>query len=289
MKRLKLLSLLLICLFFISGCGFSANKLEDAKIYTTIYPVQYITEYLYGDHSTIESIYPAGVNLEDYSLTDKQIDVYASGDLFVYIGLGGEKEMAKSFINKNDNLLIIDSTYGLSYNNSIIELWLAPNNFLMLAKNIKSSLVEYLDNSVMEEEINNKYNELYKKVSWIDAELRNIAREALENGDNTIVVATSALKYLETYGFNVVSLEEIESSESENAITDIKNKFKNSKYTEILKLESESSSDLVNELVDKYQAEISSLNDIVTNDDSASDYISIQYENIAVIREMLLD
>ena len=275
-------------MLFVSSCGIKDNNLDDATIYTTIYPVEFITNYLYGENSTIESIYPDGVNLEKYSLTDKQIENYANGDLFVYIGLGSEKEFAKSFINKNDDLLIIDATYGLNYNNNITELWLAPNNFLMLAKNIKTSLNEYLDNTVKEEEVTLKYNELYEKVSWVDAELRNIAREAKENEDNTLVIANNTFKYLENYGFDIVSLEDIEASGSENAITDIKNKFKNSKYTEILKLSSDEDSELVTELVEKYKAELKSINGIVTNSDSASDYVSIQYENIAVIREILL-
>ena len=288
MKRIKIICILLLS-FLISGCGVNDNKLDNAEIYTTIYPVQYITDVLYGENSTINSIYPTGVNINDYKLTDKQIETYSSGDLFVYIGLGKEKDIAKSFINKNDKLLIIDSTYGLNYNNNIAELWLAPNNFLMLAKNIKASLNEYLDNTIKAEEINKKYDELYNKVSWVDAELRNIAREAKENDNNTLVVATDTFRYLEGYGFNVISLEEIELSGSENALNDIKNKFKNSKYTEIIKLNSEKSSDLVSELAQNYKAEIKVIDDIVTNDDSASDYISIQYENIAIIREILLN
>lgn len=287
MKRIKIL-LLIVLLIFVSGCSFNKNDLDNAKIYTTIYPVKYITEYLYGENSTIESIYPVGVELNKYELTDKQIENYANSDLFVYIGLGNEKDIAKSFINENDELLIIDATYGLSYTNDLTELWLAPNNFLMLAKNIKTSLNEYLDNTVKEEIVTQKYNELYEKVSWVDAELRNIAREAKENEDITLVVADNTFKYLEGYGFDVISLEDIENSGSENAINDIKNKFKNSKYTKILKLNSSENSELVTELTSKYKAEVKSINDILNNSDSASDYVSIQYENIAVIREILL-
>ena len=40
-------------------------------------------------------------------------------------------------INKNKNMLIIDVSYGLNYDYGIEELWLSPNNFLMLGKNIK--------------------------------------------------------------------------------------------------------------------------------------------------------
>lgn len=289
MKKIKLLILSICMVFVLSGCSFKNNSLENAKIYTTIYPVEYIINYLYGENSSIESIYPDGVDLEEYELTNKQIENYSNSDLFVYIGLGKEKDIAKKLLNKNDELLIIDATYGLNYNEDIKELWLAPNNFLMLVKNIKSSLNEYLDNSFKEEDVNKKYDEIYESVSWVDAELRNVARTAKDNENNTIVISDNIFKYLETYGFNVISLEDIENSGSENAINDIKSKFKNSTYTKILTLDNSENIELVNELNSKYKAKIVSLNDIITNSDTASDYISIQYENIAVIRDYLND
>ena len=286
MNKIKYLIISIMLITLLSGCSFKNNTLENANIYTTIYPVEYIIDYLYGENSTIDSIYPDGVNLNDYELTDKQIEKYAKGDLFVYIGLGKEKDIAKKFLNKNDKLLIIDATYGLNYNEDIEELWLAPNNFLMLAKNIKNSLNEYLNNSFKSEDVNKLYDELYEKVSWADAELRNVAKTAKENENNTIVVSNNVFKFLENYGFNIISIEDIENSGSENAINDLKSKFKNSKYTKILKLKDENNSELVTNLQTKYKAEIVELNNIITNSDTSSDYISIQYENIAIIRDL---
>lgn len=287
MKRIKYIIISLFLVGLVSGCSFNSNTLDNAEIYTTIYPIQYIINYLYGENSTIESIYPDGINYEEYELTTKQVEKYAKGDLFVYIGLGKEKLMAKKFLNENKDLLIIDATYGLNYNESIEELWLAPNNFLMLAKNIKNSLNEYLDNSFKQENVNELYDKLYEEVSWVDAELRNVAKSAKENENNTIVIADNVLKFLENYGFNIISLEDIENSNSENAMNDIKSKFKNSKYTSVLKLNSTTSSELLNDLKNKYNANIVELNTIITNNDTSSDYVSIQYENIAVIRELL--
>lgn len=287
MKKIKYI-LLIISIFLLCGCSSSNSKLDNATIYTTIYPIEYVINYLYGTNSTIESIYPDGVNIEDYKLTDKQLDNYAKGDLFVYIGFGNEKEIANSLTKKNKKLLFINSTYRINYNNDVKELWLAPNKFLGLAKNIKNSLNVYLDNAVKEEEVNKLYDELYENVSWVDAELRNVAKEAEENSNNTLVVSSNTFKYLENYGFNIISLEEIESSGSENALNDIKSKFKNSKYTNIIKLNSEDNTELMEELKTKYKASINEINDIVTNSDSSSDYVSIQYENIAVIRDVLL-
>ncbi len=285
MKKIKIISLLVFCIFLLAGC--SKTNLDNATIWTTVYPVEYITKYLYGENSTVDSIYPDGVDLNNYKLTEKQIDNYSEGDLFVYIGLGPEKDLAKTFINKNNKLMLIDATYGLSSDN-ITELWLAPNNFLMLVKNIKSSLNEYLDNSIKIDSVNTKYNELYEKVSWLDAELRNIARDAKENGKNTLVVATNTLKFLEGYGFNVISIEDIESSNSPNAINDLKSKFKSSNYNSIIMIKGEKKSELFKELENNYKAKVIELNNLVTNSDTASDYITIQDENISIIRDLLL-
>lgn len=287
MKKLKMIFLVIISSLFLTSCGLKTNILDNATIYTTIYPVEYITKYLYGTNSKIESIYPVGVDINNYELTDKQIEKFANANLFVYVGLGKETKIAKSFINKNRNLLIIDATYGLTSNN-LEELWLAPNNFLMLAKNIKTSLNEYLDNSLKEEEVNKKYDELYKNISWIDAELRNIAKEAKDNGNNTLVVSNNKFDYLKGYGFNIISLQSIEASGSENAIKDIKNKFKTSTYNTIIKLSGEEETEFIKELNNTYKAKIVNINDLITNSDTASDYITIQNENLSIIRDILL-
>ena len=288
MKKIKIFIILFITIFLTCGCNFKKSSLDNATIYSTVYPVNYIISYLYGEGSTIQSIYPNGVDINNYTLTEKQIENYANGDLFVYVGLGNEKEIAKTFLNKNSDLLIIDATYGLSNVLDIKELWLAPNNFLMLCKNIKNSLNEYLDNSLKINAVNDLYDELYAQVSWIDAELRNIAREAKETNNNTVVVTSKTFKFLENYGFEVIILEDLEANGTENALNDLKNNFKNGKYKSIIKLSSEEDSDFVKKLLNDYNISEISFNDMITND-STSDYIAIQYENIAVLRDLLLD
>ena len=168
-------------------------------------------------------------------------------------------------------------------------MWLAPNNYINLLKNIKNSLKEYMDNAVKEEDIDRFYNELYIKLSWMDSELRNIAKEAASFDNNTLVIATPSLKFLENYGFDIICLKDIEDSGNTNSLTDLKTKFKNSKYKNILKLNSESESELIKDLVNNNKAKIVNLNDMITNSDPTSDYISIQNENIAAIRKILIN
>ena len=43
----------------------------------------------------------------------------------------------------NENLKIIDTSLSISYDYSVRELWLNPNNYLMLAQNLKNGLPIY--------------------------------------------------------------------------------------------------------------------------------------------------
>lgn len=281
MKKVKIFFSLLIVLLGVCGCNKNDNETKTANIYTTIYPLTYVMEKLYGENNTIASIYPHGVDLNDYNLTDKQIKEYSQANMFVYIGLGNELNIAKSFLNNNKKLEIIDATYGLNYNNKIEELWIAPNNFLMLVKNIKASLNEYIDNEYQLNYIEEQYNEIYKDISWMDADLRSIAKDAKENNNNVIISSSKVFDYLNNYGFEVISLENITNNEKQ----DIKTKFKNGKYTSILKLDTEKENEFIIELKE-YGAKVININSMITNSDPASDYKTIQYENINKIREI---
>ena len=59
-KAFKLISILILAIT-LTGC-FKSDTMEDITIYTTVYPIEYITSRLYSDYSEIYSIYPDGVN-----------------------------------------------------------------------------------------------------------------------------------------------------------------------------------------------------------------------------------
>ena len=152
---LKKILILALMVFITCSCSIKKDDLEGATIYTTVYPIKYITNYLYGPYSTINSIYPKDCDLNSFKLTKKQIEYYADSNLFIYNGLTNEKEIAKSLINKNKDLLIIDVSYGLNVDNDSEELWLSPKNYLMLAKNIKDNLTNYLTSKYIIEQVDN--------------------------------------------------------------------------------------------------------------------------------------
>ena len=287
MKRIFALICILIITFSCSGC-FKKDDLEGATINTTVYPITYIANTLYGDSSNINSIYPNEADVKNYKLTQKQIDEYSKSDIFIYNGLSNEKQIAKNFLNKNKKLKIIVVAYGLKYNYGVEELWLSPSNFLMLASTVRTNLTDFIDNKYLVEEINKNYNTLEEEISIMDAELRTIATS---KNNPTIVVSSNLFKFLTNYGFNVISLED-EENLTQNNLTNIKSNFKNKKYTTIFMKDTDERNELIDTLVNSYDAKIITVNTMNTlseeNVKNNDTYISIMNEFLENIRNVTL-
>ena len=97
MKKALKYSLLLIITIFItfttSGC--TDDNMDNIDIYVTNYANEYITKELYGEHATVTSIYPDGIDINKYKVSKKQKETYSKSDLFIYNGLiEKERDMA---------------------------------------------------------------------------------------------------------------------------------------------------------------------------------------------------
>ena len=163
MKNFKyfILTVVFICtLFLTTGC--SNDSMDNIDIIVTNYPTEYITKKLYEDHATITSIYPDGVDISNYKISNKQKKDFAKMDLFVYNGLSDEKNVARSFLNQNRNMKIIDVSYGLNieYGKTSEELWLSPNNYLMLATTTKNNLSDFINSKYLIQTIDTNYKKL---------------------------------------------------------------------------------------------------------------------------------
>ncbi len=289
MKRIfKGLFLIGLVLMLSTSC-IKRDDMENIEIYTTIYPINYIIERLYGNYSTINSIYPTGVDIDNYEFTDKQLNDFANGTLFIYNGLSNEKQVARKLININRELKIIDVAYGLKNEYSdddSSELWLSPNNYLMLATTLKNNLIDYIDNNYIKDEIEKNYKKLQEELSLIDAEMRTIASSSAQKSKNTIVVAQNSLKYLENYGFNVISLED-----SKNYTNQLKASFDNETYKYIFSLDGKTN-DKVDELVKNHKAQIVTVNIMkVLSDEEVKnneDYINITRTFIKNLSDVVL-
>lgn len=276
---------MLLC-FVSTGC-LKRDTMEDILIYTSAYPVQYITEQLYGENATIKSIYPNGIIIDKYTLTEKQLQDYSHCDLFIFNGLSVEKDYIKPMLGSNKNLKIIDASASIEYNNRIEEMWLDPSNFLMTAQNIKIGFEEYVTNQYLLQEIENNYNELKIKSSRLDAK----TQLTIQNADKkTIVVSNNLFKYLEKYGLEVISLEGTDNSKDKNLET-AKSMINDGSLKYIYTLKNEEINEDIHNLIKDKKVELLEFHTLSSLDDNeikdGKDYMTIMDANIELLKQQL--
>lgn len=201
MKKLKFLLLGVVLL--LTGC-FNNDSMDNINITTTVYPIEFIVKTLYGNHSTISSIYPKDTEVSEFQITDVLLKQYSNTDLYVFNGLTEEKNYISNLRENNSKLKIIDVTSSIDYTYSIEELWLDPNNLLTIANNIKKGFNEYIKSSYLKNEINKNYEQLKVDLTNLDGKYYSTIKKA---NNKAIVVSSNAFKYLEKYGLEVISLD----------------------------------------------------------------------------------
>jgi len=231
MKKIKIF---MISLLLLTGCTiFKRDNMENINIITTIYPLEYAINYLYGQSSKINSIYPDDINTDEYELTDKQIKDNSEKDLFVYMGLTNDSDIAVKLIKHNRDLKLIDATFGMEYKNDVSELWLNPSNLLMILQNIKNGLDEYIDNAYLKIEINDRYKELKLELSELDANLKSTTQNA---NKKTIYANSKSALFLEKYGITVIVVNE-KHEQYEKNLALLKEAIENNKITYFYRFE----------------------------------------------------
>ena len=309
MKKNKLLMLLLVIPLLLTGC-FKDKNMDGITIYTTSYPIEYVTKRLYEDHSTIKSIYPTGIH-EGYKVSDKLLEDYSKGDLFIFNSLNeyyeldkdgnliltnnlptlvSEKTYAYKMLTSNRDLKIIDVSASIDYDNSVYELWLDPIKLLTVANNIKKGFNEYTSSTYLVKEIDENYQKLKEELLKLDADYREVANRATHK---YLVVGDDLLKYLSKYNIEIISLEENDnlSQKTLKTVTDL---IEAGDVTYIYTVKGKPVNDTINQLLEEYAdyniqvIELDSLN-VLSEEDIKNDYdyFTIMYNNLDKIKEEL--
>lgn len=291
MKIKKFLILIFTILLIMPGCSITKDSMENITIYTTIYPIKYLLDSLYGDNATINSIYPSGVDTSDYELSDKKLEEYSKTDLFVFNSLDKDRDYAVKMINKNKNLKVIDVSLGITYTSNITELWLNPYNYLMMAQNTKDGLLEYIDNPYLITNsdgtgIEDKYETLKYNLSRLDADYKENINLAPYK---TIVVDDDMFKFLEKYNLKVISLEDNDNL-TDSTVNEVKKLVNNGTIKYIYSSKDETN-DVCKNIIDNYGIDLITLNTMETIDggitNSNENYITIMNNNLDLLDKEL--
>ena len=283
---MKKVILVLLGVFLVSGCSLSEND-GNLSIYSTYYPIEFATSYMYKDYSTISSIYPSGADTEIYTLSDKQKDIYSNGDLFVYAGVTNEVDLAVRFLNTNSELRIIDATKGLNYNIGVQELWLDPSNYLMIARNIKSTLLDYEKNVYNQNKIQELYDELKIKISELDVDLTMMGKNAARN---SLLVTDDAFNFLTKYNIEIISLDPSNKNLTK-AYNDARKYISEGKIKYIFTMGDEALSEELENFISSYELEKLVIDPMYTLTDEQrrenTDYLQVMESNISKFKTEL--
>lgn len=282
MKKYLFIVICFLSLFILTGC-FKRYDMENINIVTTNYPIEYITNKLYGDNSDVFNMYPAGVSQDDYKLTDKQLKDYSRNDLLIYNGAKSTtRDYAKTMLNLNKNLKIIDASYGIDSYNTYSDVWLNPSNFLMLAQNVKNELKSYISNKFVKEDIDERYESLKVDVAALESSLKVVADNSV---DKRIVCIDETMNFLSKYGFEVINLTKDSKEDVEN-VDKALDLYNNGSLSYVFVPEYYSGSDLLDRIKDAKAEVITfrSLETIKEEDlNKNEDFLSLMHENISLI------
>ena len=292
MKK-RIILILIMTLTLLSGCklNIDTDSMKDIKVYTTIYPIRYLIDSLYGTNSTIYSIYPSGVEPKDFQISDKKLEEYSQADLFVFKSLDKERDYAVKMINKNKKLKIIDVSMGMTYDNDVAELWLNPYNYLMMAQNTKNGLLEYISNPylITNDEgtgVEDKYEALKYDLSRLDADIKETI--SLSSYD-TIVVDNDVFNFLSKYNLNVISLEE-DDKLTDIKINEVKKLINEGKIKYIYSSKTETNN-TCKKLIEDYGVELVTFNTMETVDggitNSNENYVTVMNNNLELLNKEL--
>lgn len=216
----KLLLIIASIAMLMAGCsqsedGEKSDINDKLRVYTSIYPINYIVTEIGGDSVSVENVVPLGTDPHDFEPSMKTVAKIGQSDLFIYNGAGLESwgdriasemepkkamEAAKyvKLIDMEDDHKDYEHGEGNhdgdddhDHGDKDPHIWLSLKNMDIIAKEVEKKLVE------LDPENRDQYRENYESLSEKLLSLDRRYREELKDRtSSTILVSHSAFGYL---------------------------------------------------------------------------------------------
>jgi zinc transport system substrate-binding protein len=230
LKRLYVLIILSI-LLLISACS-NVDQTPQTKngqllIYTSIYPIQFLTEEIGGKHVVVENLIPPGSDAHTFEPDSQTMMQIARGDAFVYTGVGLEgfvTKLEKSL--QNEKVKFYKAANGINLpdveesdhgdhedegldtsdeeNHADVDphIWLDPLYTIEMAENIKSDLISLKPDAKADFEKN--YEQLKEALLALHHDFTKISNQA---ASKEVIVSHAAYGYWEKrYGISQIAI-----------------------------------------------------------------------------------
>ena len=298
MMLMKKVSLIMVLVLLLTGCTVKEkannNHGEKLIVYTSFYPMYFLTDEIGKDNIELRMVIPTGVEAHDYEPSMKQLKEIEKADLFIYNGAGFESWADKLL----ETILDEKQTINASEEIELIKvdkvadphIWLNPIYMNTIGERIKEELIN-LDGE-HKEEYEENYQQLSDKLKKLDKEYLKTLEDKKRN---TILVSHAAFAYMaERYEFDQIAVMGInpEQEPSPKTIADIIEIAKEEDFQYIF-LETLANPKTVEVIAKESGLETLTLNPIegLTEDEEnkGEDYISIMERNLKNLKKALVD
>ena len=260
------------------------------KIYTTFYPLQYITKEIAGESFDVINLTPPGTEPHDYEPSAKILAELNSAKAFVYIGEEIDpwaSKKAQELDQMKVFTIAVKDKIKLQNAGGILDphFWQRPKLLVEFSKKLNEELSTQFPSKAYE--FQNNLSKFVSKVNLLDSFIQTSLQKCQSR---KMIVSHNAFNYLATdYNLEIVPINGLspEGEPSSQQIAQIINLVKEERVKYIF-LESFSNQKITDVITNATQVEALELNPIETltqeNLDLKMDYITIFYNNINNIK-----
>ncbi|MFY0546273.1 metal ABC transporter substrate-binding protein [Brevibacillus sp. H7] len=279
---------------------------QKLKVYTSIYPLEYVTERIGGEHVDVTNIVPAGVEPHDFEPTAKDIVALSQANLFVYNGSGFEVWVDKAVEGMDKSkTVIVNTTEGLEllkaeedgheehadeheHGEFDPHVWLDPTLLKAQAEKVKDALVQ--KDQAHSADYEKNYQQLASDLDQLDREFKEMVAKA---STKEFMVSHSAFGYLaHRYGLEQIAISGI-SPADEPSPAEMKElvehvKEHNIKYVLFETLVSPKVAEVIAREAGVQTATLNPLEGLTEEEaKSGMDYLSVMRANLETLRKAL--
>ncbi|GLX69119.1 metal ABC transporter solute-binding protein, Zn/Mn family [Paenibacillus glycanilyticus] len=308
MRYTRNLSLLVIAVtVLLAACGNNSGKtLVEGKtnVVTSFYPLYYLASEIGGDNVNVVNLIPAGVEPHDWTPKSQDLTIASKAQLFLYNGAGleGWTDDFLKGLPKNNGLIAAEMSAGINLIHGNPEdeeehsdeehnhdhdldvdphTWVSPKSAIIMAGNVKDSLVQA--DAAHKDEFEANYNELVAKLEALDQEFEAKISAAPHK---SIVVSHQAFGYLaRDYGLKQIAITGL-SPDAEPRAQDLLKvaKFVKSEGIKYIYFEELVSPDLAKTIASETKTKLLVLNPIEgltpKQEKAGEDYVSLMKQNL---------
>lgn len=290
------------------------NQNQQLLVYTSFYPLYYVTSQIGGEYVQVKNVVPAGVEPHDYEPTTKDIVDMSKAAVFVHSGTTFETWVEKALsnfdkskmtvVNAAEGIQLLEASEGIEHEGEASStegeahehehdgldphIWLDPTLLKVEAAKVKDALIKA--DQAHQATYQQNFDKLAQELDKLDKEYQEMVSKAPRK---EFMVSHSAFGYLaHKYGLEQVAISGLSPSD-EPSTTELKGLIEHVKEHKIntIFFETLASPKVAEVIAKETGAKTATLNPLegLTEEEmkQGKDYLSVMRENLEALRSAL--